>query len=75
MINGNNSILDNGKKYIRINLLKVPVGSISDDKPKIIEKAKTDQKVKQTLKSNDHTDAPLVSRLRRRPLQREAKNK
>ena len=75
MINGNNIILDNGKKYIRINLLKVPVGSISDDKPNIIEKAKTDQKVKQTLKSNDHTDAPLVSRLRRRPLPREAKNK
>ena len=74
-INGNNIILDNEKKYIRINLLKVPIGSISDDKPNIIEKAKTDQKVKQTLKSNGHTDAPLVSRLRRKTIPREAKNK
>ena len=73
MINGNNIILDNNKKYIRINLLKVPIGSISDDKPNIIEKAKTEHKVKQTLKSNGHTDAPLVSRLRRKILPREAK--
>ena len=49
------------------------MGSISDDKPNIIEKAKTDHKVKQTLKSNGHTDAPLVSRLRRQKLPREAK--
>jgi hypothetical protein len=74
-INGNNIILDNDKKYIRINLLKVPIGSISDDKPNVIEKAKTEHKVKQTLKSNGHTDAPLVSRLRRKTIPREAKNK
>ena len=72
-INGNNIILDNEKKYIRINLLKVPIGSISDDKPNIIEKAKKDHKVMQTLKSNGHTDAILPSQVRKKKLPREAK--
>ena len=72
---GSNVLLDNDKKYIRINLLKVPADSISDEKPNIIQQAKTQQKVKNFLKSNDHTAKPLVAQLRRKPLPRAAKNK
>ena len=74
-IYGNNILLDNDKKYIRINLLKVPADSVSIEKPNIIQQAKTQHKVKQFLKSNDHTEKPLVSQLRRKPLPRAAKNK
>ena len=73
---GNNILLDNDKKYIRINLLKVPADSVSDDdtdKPNIIQQAKTQQKVKRFLKSNDHTAKPLVAQLRRKPLPRAVK--
>ena len=41
------------RKYIRINLLKVPDDTESTDKPNIIQVAKAQQKVKQFLKSND----------------------
>ena len=44
-IYGKNIILDNKKKYIRANLLKVPAGSLSVEKPNIIQKAKTSRKV------------------------------
>jgi hypothetical protein len=74
-IYGNNIMLDNDKKYIRINFLKVPDDTESTDKPNIIQVAKTQQKVKQFLKSNDHTDKILPSQLRRKSLPREAKNK
>jgi hypothetical protein len=70
---GNNILLDNDKKYIRINLLKVPADSVSDEKPNIIQQAKTQQKVKRFLKSNDHTAKPLVAQLRRKPLPRAVK--
>jgi hypothetical protein len=72
-INGKNIILDNDKKYVRINLLKVPAGTVSDTKPNIIDKAKKDHKVNQLLKSNGHTDPILVARLRKQKLDREAK--
>ena len=70
---GNNILLDNDKKYIRINLLKVPADSVSNEKPNIIQQAKTQQKVKRFLKSNDHTVKPLVAQLRRKPLPRAVK--
>jgi len=73
VIYGRNIILDNGKKYIRANLLKVPEGSTSDEKPNIIQKAKTENKVSQMLKSNEHTEKPLPAQLRRRKLPRKAK--
>ena len=73
VIYGRNIILDNGKKYIRANLLKVPEGSASDDKPNIVQKAKTEKKVSTMLKSNDHTEKPLPAQLRRRILPRKAK--
>jgi len=72
-IYGNNVLLDNNKKYIRIDLLKVPADSISNEKPNIIQQAKTQHKVNQFLKSNDHTEKPLVAQLRRRQLPRAAK--
>jgi transposase InsO family protein len=74
-IYGNNILLDNDRKYIRINLLKVPDNTESTDKPNIIQVAKTKQKVKRFLKSNDHTDKILPSQLRKKSLPREAKNK
>ena len=72
-IYGNNILLDNDKKYIRINLLKVPTDSVSDEKPNLIQVAKSNQKTKQFLKSNEHTEKPLPARLRRKPLPRKAK--
>ncbi len=46
-IYGRNMILDNDKKYTRQQLLQVPANSVSEEKPNIREKAKTDKKVKQ----------------------------
>jgi hypothetical protein len=74
-IYGNNVMLDNDRKYIRINLLKVPDDTESTYKPNIIQVAKTQQKFKQFLKSNDHADKILPAQLRRKSLPREAKNK
>ena len=74
-IYGKNIILDNDKKYVRSQLLKVPANSVSDDKPNVIQQAKTDKKVKTFLKSNDHTTKPLPAQLIRRSLPRKAKNK
>ena len=68
-------ILDNEKKYIRTQLLKVPANSVSRDKPNVIQRAKTEKKVKTFLKSNDHTTKPLPAQLIRRSLPRKAKNK
>ncbi len=62
-IYGKNVILDNDKKYVRSQLLKVPANSESEDKPNVIQKAKTDKKVKTFLKSNDHTSKPLPAKL------------
>ena len=45
-IYGKNVILDNDKKYVRSQLLKVPANSESVEKPNIIQKAKTDKIVK-----------------------------
>ena len=72
-IYGKNVILDNDKKYVRSQLLKVPANSESVEKPNIIQKAKTDKKVKTFLKSNDHTTKPLPAKLIRRSLPRKAK--
>jgi hypothetical protein len=72
-IYGKNVILDNDKKYVRSQLLKVPANSESEDKPNVIQKAKTDKKVKTFLKSNDHTTKPLPAKLIRRSLPRKAK--
>ena len=74
-IYGKNIMLDNDKKYVRPQLLKVPENSISDDRPNVIQKAKKDRKVSQFLKSNDHTTKPLPARLIRRSLPRNAKDK
>ena len=74
-IYGRNIILDNEKKYIRTQLLKVPANSVSRDKPNVIQRAKTEKKVKTFLKSNDHTTKPLPAQLIRRSLPRKAKNK
>ena len=74
-IYGKNLILDNDKKYVRSQLLKVPANSISDERPNIIQKAKTEKKVKTFLKSNDHTTKPLPAQLIRRSLPRKAKDK
>ena len=74
-IYGRNVILDNDKKYVRSQLLKVPANSESIDKPNVIQKAKTDKKVKTFLKSNDHTSKPLPAQLIRRSLPRKAKEK
>ena len=63
------------KKYVRSQLLKVPANSESIDKPNMIQKIKTEKKVKQVLKSNDHTSKPLPAKLIRRSLPRKAKNK
>jgi len=72
-IYGRNVILDNDKKYVRSQLLKVPANSESIDKPNVIQKAKTDKKVKTFLKSNDHTSKPLPAKLIRKSLPRKAK--
>jgi hypothetical protein len=40
-IYGKNTILDNDKKYVRSQLLKVPANSESYDKPNMIQKIKT----------------------------------
>jgi hypothetical protein len=72
-IYGKNVILDNDKKYVRSQLLKVPANSESEDKPNVIQKAKTDKKVKTFLKSNDHTTKTLPAKLIRRSLPRKAK--
>lgn len=69
---GRNIILDNKKKYIRANLLKVPVGSLSVEKPNIIQQAKTNRKVARMLTSNDHTEKTLTRRTRRKQLPRQA---
>ena len=74
-IYGKNTILDNDKKYVRSQLLKVPANSESIDKPNMIQKIKTEKKVKQVLKSNEHTSKPLPAKLIRRSLPRKAKNK
>ena len=74
-IYGKNLILDNDKKYIRAQLLQVPANSVSNERPNIIQQAKTDKKVKQFLKSNDHTMKPLPAQLIRRSLPRKAKEK
>ena len=74
-IYGRNMILDNDKKYTRQQLLQVPANSVSEEKPNIIQKAKTEKKVKQFLKSNDHTVKPLPAQLIRRSLPRKAKEK
>ena len=74
-IYGKNAILDNDKKYIRSQLLKVPPDSVSEEKPNIVQKAKTEKIVKTFLKSNDHTSKPLPAKLIRRSLPRKAKNK
>jgi len=55
-IYGRNMILDNDKKYTRQQLLQVPANSKSEEKPNILQKAKTEKKVKQFLKANDHTE-------------------
>ena len=65
-IYGKNMILDNDKKYIRAQLLQVSANSVSREGPNIIQKAKTEKKVKQFLKSNDHTVKPLPAQLIRR---------
>ena len=70
-----NAILDNDKKYVRSQLLKVPANSESYDKPNMIQKIKIEKKVKQVLKSNEHTSKPLPAKLIRRSLPRKAKNK
>ena len=70
-----NLILDNDKKYIRAQLLQVPANSVSNERPNIIQQAKKDKKVKQFLKSNDHTVKPLPAQLIRRSLPRKAKEK
>jgi hypothetical protein len=72
-IYGKNVILDNDKKYVRSQLLKVPANSESIDKPNVIQQAKKDKKVKTFLKSNDHTTKPLPAKLIRRSLPRKAK--
>ena len=72
-INGKNIILDNDKKYVRANLLKVPAGTVSIDKPNIIDVAKKQKKVSRMLKANDHTDKLKVAQLRRQRLPRKAK--
>ena len=74
-IYGKNVILDNDKKYVRSQLLKVPANSESEEKPNVIQKAKTDKKVKTFLKSNEHTTKPLPAKLIRRSLPRKAKEK
>ena len=71
-IYGKNIILDNDKKYVRPQLLQVPADSVSDERPNTIQKAK---KVRQFLKSNDHTVKPLPAQLIRRSLPRKAKEK
>jgi ribosomal protein L21E len=74
-IYGRNMILDNDKKYTRQQLLQVPANSVSEEKPNIIQKTKTEKKVKQFLKSNDHIVKPLPAQLIRRSLPRKAKEK
>jgi ribosomal protein L21E len=74
-IYGKNIILDNDKKYVRPQLLQVPADSVSDERPNTIQKAKKAKKVRQFLKSNDHTVKPLPAQLIRRSLPRKAKEK
>ena len=74
-IYGKNLILDNDKKYIRAQLLQVPANSVSNERPNVIQQAKKEKKVKQFLKSNDHTVKPLPAKLIRRSLPRKAKEK
>ena len=73
MVYGKNILLDNDKQYIRANLLKVPANTVSDNKLNIIQQAKDDKKVRQVLKSNDHTAPTLPARLRRKQPARQAK--
>ena len=70
---GKNVLLDNDKKYVRSKLLKVPENSVSVDKPNIIQQAKDNKKLRQVLKSNDHTAPTLPARLRRKQPARQAK--
>ena len=72
-IHGKTIILDDDKKVIRANLLKVPDDAVSNDKPNIIEVAKKQKKVSRMLKANDHTEKLKVAQLRRKPLPRKAK--
>ena len=72
-IHGKTIILDDDKKVIRANLLKVPADTVSIDKPNIIEVAKKQKKVSRMLKANEHTDKLKVAQLRRKPLPRKAK--
>ena len=72
-IHGKTIILDDDKKVIRANLLKVPDDAVSNDKPNIIEVAKKQKKVSRMLKANEHTDKLKVAQLRRKPLPRKAK--
>ena len=65
---GNTIVLDNDKKYIRKNLLLVPVGSKSSEKKNNIQKAKTDFKTQSYLKSHGHIEKVLPSRTRRAKL-------
>jgi len=74
-IYGKNMILDNDKKYIRAQLLKVPANSVSDERPNTVQKAKAEKKVRTFLKSNDQTVKPLPAQLIRRSLPRKAKEK
>jgi hypothetical protein len=74
-IYGKNIILDNDKKYVRPQLLQVPANSVSDERPNTIQKAKRAKKVRQFLKSNDHTVKPLPAQLIRRSLPRKAKER
>jgi len=74
-IYGKNIILDNDKKYVRPQLLQVPADSVSDERPNTIQKAKKAKKIRQFLKSNDHTVKPLPAQLIRRSLPRKAKKK
>jgi len=70
---GKSIILDDDKKYIRSNLLKVPANTVSTDKPNIIDAAKRQKKVSMMLKTNEHTDKLKIARLRRKPIPRKAK--
>ena len=51
----------------------VSINNSKEDKPNVIQKAKTDKKVKTFLKSNDHTSKPLPAPLIRRSLPRKVK--
>jgi hypothetical protein len=73
-IYGKNIILDNDKKYIRLNLLKVPIGSESTDTKNLFEEATATKRANTYLKVNNHVDKPIATRLRYKPKQRAVKN-